>query len=68
MKPTRRPVLGFFAGVFLGAGIAIMLFVFGILPMTVMWLGVVVLLGAVLGVVVSYVAPVRGGKAPAPSG
>lgn len=27
MKPSRRPVLGFFAGVFLGIGVALLLFV-----------------------------------------
>jgi multisubunit Na+/H+ antiporter MnhB subunit len=68
MKPSRRPVLGFFAGVFLGIGVALLLFVFGVVPMTVMWLGIVTLACAILGIVVAYVAPARGGKAPAPSG
>ncbi len=57
MKPSRRPVLGFFAGVFLGIGVALLLFVFGVVPMTVMWLGIVTLACAILGIVVAYVAP-----------
>jgi multisubunit Na+/H+ antiporter MnhB subunit len=68
MKPSRRPVLGFFAGMFLGVGVALMLFVFGVVPMTIMWLGIVALGFAVLGVVVAYVAPARGAREPAPSG
>lgn len=60
MKPRRHPVLGFFAGLFLGLGIALLLFVFGVLPMTVMWLVILTLGVAVLGVVLAYVAPARG--------
>ena len=60
MKTRRHPVLGFFAGLFLGIGIALLLFVFGIIPMTVMWLVILTLGVAVLGVVLAYVAPTRG--------
>jgi len=60
MKTRRHPVLGFFAGLFLGIGIALLLFVFGIIPMTVMWLVILTLGVAVLGVVLAYVAPARG--------
>jgi len=68
MKPSRRPVLGFFAGLILGIGVALMLFVFGVVAMTVLWLAIVALGFAILGIIVAYVAPPRGGKAPAPSG
>jgi len=60
MKTRRHPVLGFFAGLFLGIGIALLLFVFGIIPMTVMWLVILTLGVAVLGVVLAYVVPARG--------
>lgn len=65
MKPSRRPVLGFFAGLFLGIGVALMLFVFGIVPMTVMWLGILSLGCAVLGIAAAYAVPARGRKAAA---
>ncbi len=55
----RRPVLGFFAGLVFGLGLALVLFVFGILPTTAVWLVVVTVVGAVLGVVTAYVAPAR---------
>jgi hypothetical protein len=61
MKAKRHPVMGFFAGLFLGLGVAMLLFVFGIVPMTVVWLTVLALGMAVLGVVLAYVAPARGG-------
>jgi|WetSurMetagenome_2_1015567.scaffolds.fasta_scaffold844633_2 hypothetical protein len=60
MKVRRHPVLGFFAGLFLGLGIVLMLFVFGVLPMTVVWLAVIALGAAVLGVLLAYVVPARG--------
>jgi multisubunit Na+/H+ antiporter MnhB subunit len=59
-KVQRRPILGFFAGLFFGFGLALILFSFGILPVTVMWLGLSTLGFAVLGVVLAYVAPTRG--------
>ncbi|MBK9740317.1 MAG: hypothetical protein IPO93_12570 [Actinobacteria bacterium] len=59
MKTRRRPVMGFFAGLILGIGIALLLFVFGIVPMTVMWLAILTLGCAVLGIVLAYVAPAR---------
>ena len=61
MKARRHPVLGFFAGLILGLGIALLLFVFGIIPMTIMWLVILTLGCAVLGVVLAYVTPARGG-------
>ena len=60
MKPRRHPVMGFFAGLLLGLGVALLLFVFGVVPMTVMWLAILALGVAVLGVVLAYVAPARG--------
>ncbi len=59
MTAKRHHVRGFFAGLFLGLGVALLLFVLGVLPMTVAWLGIVTLVGIVLGVVLAYVAPVR---------
>ena len=60
MKVRRHPIRGFFAGLFLGLGLAFMLFVLGILPMTAMWLGVLTVGLAVLGVVGAYAVPARG--------
>jgi hypothetical protein len=60
-KVRRHPVLGLFAGLFLGLGLALILFVFGVLTVTVMWLGILMAAFAVLGVVLAYVTPVRGG-------
>ncbi len=60
MKARRHPVTGFFAGLLLGIGIALVLFVFGVVPMTLMWLGILAGGGAVLGIVVAYVLPARG--------
>jgi multisubunit Na+/H+ antiporter MnhB subunit len=59
-KVQRRPILGFFAGLFFGFGLALILFSFGVLPVTVMWLGLSTLGFAVLGVVLAYVTPSRG--------
>jgi hypothetical protein len=59
MTAKRHPVRGFVAGLFLGLGVALLLFVLGVLPMTIAWLGIVTLAGIVLGVVLAYVAPVR---------
>jgi hypothetical protein len=61
MTAKRHPVRGFFAGLFLGLGVALLLFVLGVLPMTLAWLGIVTLVGVVVGIVLAYVAPVRGG-------
>ncbi len=56
---TRHPVLGLLAGLLLGLGVVLMLFVFGVVPMTVVWLGVAVGGGAVLGALAAYVVPAR---------
>jgi multisubunit Na+/H+ antiporter MnhB subunit len=56
---SRHPIMGFFGGLLLGIGIALMLFVFGVVPMTVVWLGVLALGLAILGVVLAYAVPAR---------
>ena len=56
----RRPVLGAFAGLFLGLGLALVLFVFGVVPTTAVWLGALAVVGVVLGLVTAYAAPARG--------
>ncbi|MDP4014861.1 MAG: hypothetical protein U0990_00225 [Candidatus Nanopelagicales bacterium] len=58
-KTRRRPILGFFSGLVFAIGISLLLFVYGVLPMTVVWLGFVALAGAVIGVVLAYIAPAR---------
>ncbi len=55
----RHPFLGLFAGLLLGLGVVLMLFTFGVVPMTVVWLGALTVGGAVLGVLAAYVVPVR---------
>lgn len=57
---TPPPGPRFFAGLVLGLGVALVLFVFGVVPTTAVLLGVVMVVGAVLGVVAAYAAPVRG--------
>ena len=59
MTAKRHPVRGFLAGLFLGLGVALLLFVLGVLPMTIAWLGIITLVGIVLGIVLAYVAPAR---------
>jgi multisubunit Na+/H+ antiporter MnhB subunit len=60
-KAHRHPILGFFAGLFFGFGLALILFVFGVLPVTVTWLAILTVGMAVLGVIFAYTTPVRGG-------
>lgn len=55
----RHPIMGFFGGLLLGLGLAIMLFIYGVIPITAMWFVALLVGGAVLGVVLAYVAPVR---------
>lgn len=65
MKARRHPIRGFLAGLLLGLGVAMLLFVFGIVPMTIIWLAIAALGFAVLGVVLAFVAPARGRSAAA---
>ena len=58
-KTRRRPVLGFFAGLIFGLGLALILAVLGVIPMSLMWVGVVVGIGAVAGIATAYLAPAR---------
>jgi len=67
MKARRHPVRGFFAGLFLGGGVAWILFALGVVPFTVAMLGIVTLVGILLGIGLAYVAPVRGGDAAPPA-
>lgn len=60
VRVLRHPVLGFFAGLVFGLGLALVLFVFGVVPTSAAWLGTVVGTCVVLGVVAAYVAPARG--------
>ena len=61
--------MGFFAGLCLGLGAALILFVFGIIPLTVVWLVSLLIGGIVLGIVLGYVLPGKPGKnPPAPEG
>ncbi len=55
----RHPVLGFFAGLCLGLGVVLILFALGVVPFSVTWLGVATLGGALLGMLVTFVAPAR---------
>jgi len=59
MTARRHPVRGLFAGLFLGIGAALLLFVFGVLPFTLAMLGIVTAVGVVVGVVLAYLAPER---------
>jgi multisubunit Na+/H+ antiporter MnhB subunit len=61
----RHPVMGFFGGLMFGIGIALMLFVFGIVPISALWFGILAIGCAVLGVVLAYVVPARKHTAPA---
>lgn len=58
-KVDRHPVRGVVAGLVLGLGAALLLFVFGVVPMTLLWLALVVVAGAALGLVLAYVVPPR---------
>ena len=55
----RHPVRGFFAGLMLGIGLAVMLFIYGVVPMTPVWLVALVVGGIAFGVVLAYVTPAR---------
>ncbi|MHB1165793.1 MAG: hypothetical protein ACYC0W_04260 [Candidatus Nanopelagicales bacterium] len=60
MKTRRHPILGFFSGLLLGIGIALILFTFGIVPMTILWLAVLTVGGIVIGIALAYALPARG--------
>ena len=58
-KVRRHPILGAFAGLLLGLGVAIMLFIYGVVPVTLFWLVGLLVGGLALGIVLAYVAPPR---------
>ncbi len=62
-RVRRHPIMGFFAGLLLGLGLAVLLVIFGIVPMTALWLAILVGGGVVLGIVLAYVTPARAPKA-----
>ena len=42
MTVKRHPIMGFFTGLFLGLGLFLMLTAMGVVPLTVVWLAVLV--------------------------
>jgi hypothetical protein len=62
MKARRHPILGFFAGLLLGLGVTLMLFMMGVIVLNLPMLGIITFAGALLGVLLAYIAPVRGRK------
>lgn len=68
MTVKRHPIMGFFAGLFLGLGLFLMLSAMGIVPLTVMWLAILVVGGIVLGIALAYAVPARGRRAAATAG
>lgn len=60
MTVKRHPVMGVFAGLFLGVGLCLMLFALGTVPVSILWLAGLTLAGAVLGVALAYAVPARG--------
>lgn len=55
-----HPLRGFFGGLFLGLGIALLLVLYGKIAFGTLTPYVIILAGVVLGVVWAYIAPVRG--------
>lgn len=60
MSVKRHPVMGFFTGLLLGLGLFLVLMTMGVVPLTVMWMVILVVGGIVLGIVLAYVVPARG--------
>ena len=59
MKVKRHPIRGLFAGLLFGFGVACLLFVLGVLPVSVVTLAVCVVVGVAVGIGLAFVAPVR---------
>jgi hypothetical protein len=55
----RHPFLGLFAGLLLGLGIAVMLVIYGVVPISILVLVGLLVGGAALGLVLAYLAPAR---------
>jgi CHASE2 domain-containing sensor protein len=64
----RHSVMGFLGGVSLGVGIALLLFVYGVVPMTVVWFVVIAVGLGILGWIFARVIPARDDDHDAPSG
>lgn len=60
MTVKRHPVMGVFAGLFLGIGLCLMLFALGTVPVSIAWLGGLTVAGAVAGLALAYAVPARG--------
>lgn len=60
MKVRRHPVLGFFSGLLLGVGVAVMLALLGVVPLSALWLGIITAAGVVVGIALAYALPARG--------
>ena len=60
MTVKRHPIIGIFTGLFLGLGLFLMLTAMGVVPLSVVWLAVLVLGGIVLGIALAYAVPARG--------
>lgn len=68
MKRRNHPIMGFFAGLFLGLGTALLLFVFGIIPVTIAWLLSLIVGGILIGIVLGFVLPRKPAKSPPVTG
>lgn len=55
----RHPFLGLIAGLLIGLGAVLLLFVLGVVPVSVVWVAGCVGGGAVLGMVAAFVTPAR---------
>ena len=59
-KSTKRhPLRGLFGGLFLGLGAALLLLAFGVLALKLWYLVGLVAIGAIIGLVLAFVAPAR---------
>jgi hypothetical protein len=63
MSVKRHPIMGFFAGLFLGLGLFLVLSTMGVVPLSVMWLAILGIGGIVVGIALAYAVPARGRKA-----
>lgn len=56
----RRPILGFFSGLLLGLGVAVLLFTYAKIALGTLTPFVIIGLGALLGLLWSIIGPARG--------
>jgi hypothetical protein len=64
---TRHPIRGFIWGLITGAGVALLLMVFSVVPLSIPTLGIYAGVSAVLGALWGSFAPPRQAKGPAPT-